>query len=388
MPMGCRVTMACRTNQHRCPATAGHKPGIAEIMKDKPKASPPEATKRRGGKKLTIMDIARLSGVSKKTVSRVINRSGLVKDETRDRIMKVVNEHGYTPDPQARALALRRSHLVALISDQPNPQYIVDMQLGILEGLAPSHYQLVIRPCDRESPTLYDDICEIIQHQKFFGVILTPSISEDDGLIGRLRQIECPYVRIAAVSLDSPENMVETHDYVGAAEAARHIADLGHSRIAHIRGPDTFLSATERLRGFRVGLAEHSLAIEDQYLSRGGYTFESGMSCGEQLLSLPKPPTAVFAGNDEMAVGMYQAVRQAGLRVPEDLSIVGFDDAPIATRIWPTLTTVRLPIQYMGRTAVQLLVSNHDPASMDPPATTSVMPSLIVRGSTAAPTGE
>jgi len=360
---------------------------MTDSKKDDTGGIKPGALRRAAGKKLTITDIARLAGVSKKTVSRVINRSGLVRDETRDKILKVVEEHGYTPDPQARALALRRSQLIALISDQPNPQYIVDIQSGILEGIAPTHYQLVIRPCDRESLTLYDDICEIIQHQKFFGVILTPSISEDDELIGRLRQIECPYVRIAAVSLDSPENMIETHDYVGAAEAARHIAGLGHRRIAHIRGPSTFLSATERLRGFRVGLAEHSLAVEEQYLLRGGYTFESGMLCGEELLSLPMPPTAVFAGNDEMAVGVYQAVRRAGLRVPEDLSIVGFDDAPIATRIWPTLTTVRLPIRHMGRTAVQLLISNHDPVAMEPPVATSVMPSLIVRGSTAAPGG-
>jgi LacI family transcriptional regulator len=338
-----------------------------------------------GGRKMTITDIARLAGVSKKTVSRVINRSGLVKEETRQKIMKVVKEHGYQPDPQARALALRRSHLIALISDQPNPQYVVDIQSGILDGLKGTSYQLVVRPCDRKSPTMYDDICEIIRHQKFFGVILTPSISEDDELIGRLRQIECPYVRIAAISLDAPENMIETHDYVGAAEAARHIADLGHTRIAHIRGPDTFLSAKERLRGFRAGLAEHGLRVEEKYLLSGGYTFESGMACGEQLLALDQPPTAVFAGNDEMAVGVYQAVRRAGLRVPEDLSIVGFDDAPIATRIWPTLTTARLPIVHMGRTAVQLLVSNHDAISMDPPAATSVMPSLIVRGSTAAP---
>jgi len=339
------------------------------------------------GKKLTITDVARLAGVSKKTVSRVINRSGLVKEETRDKILEIVKEHDYQPDPQARALALRRSHLIALISDQPNPQYIVDTQLGILDGLDGTVYQLVIRPCDRQSPTLYDDICEIIRHQKFFGVILTPSISEDDELIGRLRQIECPYVRIAAISLDSPENMIETHDYVGAAEAARHIADLGHRRIAHIRGPDTFLSAKERLRGFRVGLAEHGLTIEEQYLLRGGYTFESGVDCGHKLLELPEPPTAVFAGNDEMAVGVYQSVRRAGLRVPDDLSIVGFDDAPIAARIWPTLTTVRLPIIHMGRIAAQLLVSNHDPMSMEPPSATSVMPSLVVRGSTAAPGG-
>jgi LacI family transcriptional regulator len=335
--------------------------------------------------KLTISDIARMAGVSKKTVSRVINHSGLVRQDTRDKILSVVKEHGYQPDPQARALALRRSHLVALISDQPNPQYIVDIQSGILQALKGTSYQLVVRPCDRSSPTLHDDICEIIALQKFFGVILTPSISEDDELIGRLRQMECPYVRIAAVSLDTPENMIETHDYVGAAEAARHIAELGHKRIAHIHGPNTFLSAAERLRGFRVGLAEFGLRIDEQYLLRGGYTFESGMQCGEKLLQLSRPPTAVFAGNDEMAVGVYQAARRAGLRVPDDLSIVGFDDSPIATRIWPTLTTVRLPIVHMGSIAAQLLVSNYDRMVMEPPSATSVMPSLVVRNSTAPP---
>ena len=350
----------------------------------KPAQAEPQVESSDSGRKLTIMDIARLAGVSKKTVSRVINRSGLVKEATRERILKIVKEHDYQPDPQARALALRRSHLIALISDQPNPQYVVDMQSGILEGLADTSYQLVIRPCDRSSPTMYDDLCEIIRHQKFFGVILTPSISEDDELIGRLRQIKCPYVRIAAVALDAPANMIETHDYVGAAEAARHIAELGHRRIAHIRGPDTFLSAKERLRGFQVGLAEHGLRLDEQLVLSAGYTFESGMECGEQLLSSAEPPTAVFAGNDEMAVGVYQAVRRAGLRVPEDLSIVGYDNAPIATRIWPMLTTVRLPITHMGRTAAQLLVSNYDAMSMEPPSATSVMPSLIVRGSTAA----
>ncbi|MEX2126346.1 MAG: LacI family DNA-binding transcriptional regulator [Woeseia sp.] len=352
---------------------------------EKPLATTETSGRRRStaNPKLTISDIARLANVSKKTVSRVINHSGLVREETRDKIMRVVDKHGYTPDPQARALALRRSYLIALISNQPNPQYIVDIQQGILEAMTGTSYQLVVRPCDRSVPTLHDDICEIVTHQKFFGVILTPSISEDDELIGRLRQIECPYVRIAAVSLDTPDNMIETHDYVGAAEAARHIAALGHTRIAHIHGPDSFLSAAERLRGFKVGLAEYGLRIDPRYLLAGGYTFDSGMECGAQLLALAARPTAVFAGNDEMAVGVYQAARRAGLRIPEDLSIVGFDDSPIATRIWPTLTTVRLPIVHMGRIAAQLLISNHDRLAMEPPGATSVMPSLLVRNSTA-----
>lgn len=351
-----------------------------------PVAEEPSGRRRSSANpKLTISDIARLANVSKKTVSRVINHSGLVREDTREKILGIVAQHGYTPDPQARALALRRSYLIALISNQPNPQYIVDIQRGILEAMTGTSYQLVMRPCDRSLPTLHDDICAIVTHQKLFGVILTPSISEDDELIGRLRQIECPYVRIAAVSLDTPENMIETHDYVGAAEAARHIASLGHMRIAHIHGPDSFLSAAERLRGFRVGLAEFGLRIDPSYLLKGGYTFESGMKCGEQLLAMPDRPTAVFAGNDEMAVGVYQAARRAGLRIPEDLSIVGFDDSPIATRIWPTLTTVRLPIVHMGRIAAQLLISNHDRMAMEPPGATSVMPSLQVRNSAAPP---
>jgi LacI family transcriptional regulator len=345
------------------------------------------AAQTEGGGRLTITDIARMAGVSKKTVSRVINHSGLVKQETRDRILRIVAEHDFRPDPQARALALRRSHLIAFISNQPNPNYIVSMQSGILEAVTGTPYEIVIRPCDRSSPTLYDDIEELVRHQKLFGVILTPSISEDDELIGRLRQLKCPYVRIAAVSLDSPENMIETHDYVGAAEAARHIARLGHRRIAHIRGLETFLSAKERLRGFRVGLAEFGLHIEERYLLTGGYTFESGVECGKALLEMDEPPTAVFCGNDEMAVGVYKAARDAGVRIPDELSVIGFDDSPIAERIWPAMTSVRLPIEHMGRLAAQLLVSNHDRMSMEPPAAMSVMPSLVVRDSTSAPAG-
>lgn len=340
---------------------------------------------RRSGKQLTITDIARMAGVSKKTVSRVINHSGLVKEDTRKRILQIIETHQYQPDPQARALALRRSHLVALISDQPNPQYIVDIQQGILNALASTRYQLIIKPADRSSPDYPDDILDLIRYQKLFGVILTPSISEDEQLVDLLRQADCAYVRVAAIGLDTHEHLIETHDYVGAAEAARHIAGLGHRRIAHIHGPDTFLSATERLRGFRVGLAEYGLRVDEQFLLPGGYTFESGMECAERLLNMDVPPTAVFAGNDEMAVGVYQAVVRAGRRVPDDLSIVGFDDSPMASRIWPMLTTVRLPIEHMGRSAAQLLISNHDRASMEPPAATSVMPRLIVRGSTAAP---
>ncbi len=285
----------------------------------------------------------------------------------------------------AQTLATRHTQQIGLITDQPNPQYVVDMQTGILSGLDESTYQLVVRPCDRGSPTLRDDICRIVRHQRLFGVILTPSISEDEELVEALRSSNCPYVRIAAISLDAEDRMIETHDFVGAAQAARHLAELGHRRIAHVRGPDHFLSSHERLRGFRMGLAVHELHVDDRYVLQGGYTFESGVYCGERLLAMPELPTAVFAGNDEMAVGIYQSARRAGVRIPEDLSIVGFDDGLVAQRICPTLTTVRLPIRYMGTLAAQLLVSANDEASMEPPLATSVIPRLVVRESTAPP---
>jgi len=287
--------------------------------------------------------------------------------------------------PGTRSLAARNTQQIGLVTDQPNPQYVVDMQTGILSGLDESTYQLVVRPCDRASPTLREDICRIVRLQRLFGVILTPSISEDEELAAALRRQNCPYVRIAAVSLDAEDRMIETHDFVGAAQAARYLAELGHRQVAHVRGPDHFLSSHERLRGFRMGLAVHDLNVDDRYILQGGYTFESGVRCGDELLGMSELPTAVFAGNDEMAVGIYQSARRAGVRIPEDLSIIGYDDGLVARRICPTLTTIRLPIPYMGTLAAQLLVSANDEASMEPPLATSVIPRLVVRDSTAPP---
>jgi len=202
-----------------------------------------------------------------------------------------------------------------------------------------------------------------------------------------LRAADCPYVRIASVSLDEPARMVVTNDSLGAAEAARHLAELGHTRVAFISGPDSFRSSHERGRGFAEGLAEHGLKLDPAYVRRGAYTFESGVAAAADLLAAPNPPTAIFAGNDEMAIGVMKAARDAGLDVPFDLSIVGFDDLPMASRVWPNLTTVRLPVRDMGRMAAEKLTARGrglDPATLDQP---EIIPSLVVRDSAAPPRG-
>jgi LacI family transcriptional regulator len=223
------------------------------------RAAPPEGERSR--KRPTINDIARLANVSKKTVSRVINDSPFVREETREKISAIINELGFAPDPQARGLAFRRSFLIGMIYDNPTPQYVVNMQQGILDAMKGTSFELVIRPCNRQDPHFLHDMRAFVERQKLFGVVLPPSVSEDERLIGVLDDINCPYVRIASISLDSPERMVVTHDHIGGVEAARHLVKLGHTRIAHISGPSLFRSAHERRRGFAQGLAETGLKL-------------------------------------------------------------------------------------------------------------------------------
>lgn len=330
--------------------------------------------------KVTINDIARLANVSKKTVSRVLNDHPIVRAETRANVKKIMMEQGYTPDPQARALAFRRSFLIALAYDNPSPQYVVNMQRGILDKLEGSDYQLVLHPVDRGAPGALEKLTRFVERHRPAGVIMPPSVSEDEALCEMLKRQSCPYVRIASRDLDAPERMVRTHDADGATQAARHLASLGHNRIAHIHGPRSFRSAHERLAGFRAGLSEFGLELEAALTVEAGYTFESGVRAANKLLSLANRPTAIFAGNDEMAIGIYTSARKLGLSIPNDLSIIGFDDTPMASRIAPALTTVRLPIRDMGAEAAMSLLRLIK--GMEVTGNKSFLPEIIVREST------
>ena len=334
---------------------------------------------RRG--RFTINDIARLSGVSKKTVSRVINKSPYVKEDTRRRVEEIIAEHDYEPDPQARGLAFRRSFLVGMIYDNPNPQYVVNMQQGVLDALSGTGLELVIRPCNRSDPGLLDGIRTFVELQKLAGVVLPPSVSEDKSLISILRKLDCPYVRIASVPLDVARATVITHDRLGGEAAAVLLAELGHRRIAHISGPPTFRSSFERRAGFIDGLAGFGLALDPELWVEGAYTYESGYECGLALLGRRDRPSAIFTGNDEMATGVYRAAQELGIPIPGALSVVGFDDAPVASRVWPPLTSVRLPIREMGRRAAErLLLLQRDEA--DDAEAIEFQPLLVRRGST------
>lgn len=330
---------------------------------------------------ITINDIARLASVSKKTVSRVINDSPLVRGETRDRVLAVIATHQFRPNPQARALASRTSFLVGLVYDNPSPQYVVSLQRGILDELDATSFQLVLRPGDRADPQFRERVQDFVHQHKPRGLILPPSVSEDEGLVEALRDMGCAYVRIASVMLDAPERMIRTEDARGAELAANHLAALGHRRIAHIHGPNSFRSTHERLAGFRRGLAAAGINLARADIAEGAYTFESGEARADELLRRADRPTAIFAGNDEMAVGVQVAARKVGLSIPQDVSIVGYDDTPIAARVWPPMTTIRVPIREMGRAAARRLLDRDG----DGPSSVSFAPELVIRESAAPP---
>ena len=330
----------------------------------------------------TINDIARMSEVSKKTVSRVLNKSPFVSPDTRAKIEEVIARTGYIPDPQARGLAFRRSFLVGIIFDNPNPQYVVNMQQGILDGLRGLGYELVIHPCDRHSRNYLVDVRNFVDRQKLFGVVLPPSLSEDERLARLLEELKCFYVRIASVPLDRPERMIVSHDRRGGEQAARHLIELGHRRIGFLSGPSTFRSSHERRAGLEDGLAAAGLSLRPDYVSEGAYTFDSGVSAGAALLSLAERPTAVFCANDEMAAGLLQAARRADLRVPQDLSVVGFDDFQLASQVWPALTTLHTPTRDIGRLAARKLLALADAGDAPQIDEESLVMRLVVREST------
>jgi LacI family transcriptional regulator len=335
----------------------------------------------------TINDVARIAGVSKKTVSRVINRSPLLNDDTRKKVEDVIGQLGYVPNPQARALALRRNFLVGLVHDNPNAQTVMNVQQGMLEAIHDSEFEMVVRPVDRGSATMLEDLRHFLERQRLFGVLLMPPISENDAVAKLCTDLGCRYVRMGSAELDAPEHMVASNDREAVREATHYLIAQGHRRIGLVAGPHGFRSARERRLGFEQAMRDAGISLPRSMIAEGNYTFESGLIAAERLLDVVPRPTAIFSSNDEMAAGVIHAACQRGLIVPRDLSVIGFDDTPIAAHMWPPLTTVRWPIASMARSAALKLITgiadNDDDTGVQEPS--MFLSTLIRRGSVSPP---
>lgn len=331
---------------------------------------------------VTINDIARLSGVSKRTVSRVLNESPKVKADTREKVQQVIDELSYRPNVQARGLAARRSYLLGMIYDNPDALYIDEVLRGVLSVCRVSGYELVVHPCDKNSDSLTDEALAFVNRSKLDGVIILPPISEDNDLAGALGKDDVRYVRLAAIALDTADHVVVSNERSAVASMAEYLVALGHRRIGYVAGPEGRKSTRERLEGFCEALAKHGCTPQEDMIVRGAYTFDSGRECGRTLLERPDPPTAIFASNDEMAAGVIFTAHDLGLSVPEDVSVAGFDDSALATRIRPPLTTIRRPVREMARLAATKLIASIAGRNEEARMGMFLDPVLVIRNST------
>jgi LacI family transcriptional regulator len=313
---------------------------------------------KRGASKSqpTINDVAAHAGVSKKTVSRVINGSPLLADKTRQKIEQAIETLGFVPNPQARALALRRNFLVALLHDNPNAQTVLNFEKGVLSAIKTSDFALVVRPVERDSDELMQDIQSFLERQRPWGAMLLPPISERDDIARLCERLGVRYVRVGSAILDLPDRCVASNDQQVVEQATRQLISLGHRRIGFVRGPRGFRSAHEREAGFLAALDAAGLPLPNKYRAEGNYRYESGVDAGRKLLTQKQPPTAVFCSNDEMAAGLLNVAHGLKIDVPAQLSVVGFDDSPTAQHMWPPLSTIRWPIFDMGIVAARKLL--------------------------------
>jgi len=330
----------------------------------------------------TISDVAEAAGVSIKTVSRVFNEEPNVREETRQRVLQMVAELDYHPNIAARSLAGRKSFLVGLLYDNPCANYILGLQSGSLDRLRGDRWRLLVVPCE-DSATLGGKSVSMVRATGVGGVILTSPICDNPEVLDELIAARIPLVRIAPagnVGVDAVAPSVGIDDRSAAAEITRHLIDLGHRRIAIIRGDATHSSNNKRWEGFRQALDEAGLELHPDLIGHGLYTFESGLEAARGLLDRPHRPTAIFAQNDDMAAGAIIAAGERGITVPRELSVVGFDDSQIASTVWPRITTIRQPIRAMAQAATDALLKILE-GSHRPPEHRVMPYELIVRDS-------
>lgn len=306
--------------------------------------------------KITITDVAEHAGVSIKTVSRVLNREPNVSPETRKRVEQAIASLRYAPNPYARGLAGNRAFVIGLLYDNPCSSYVIDIQRGALKVCQREHHDLLIHPCNFESSDLAAEVGPLLRQSKVDGFLLTPPLSDHKSLLAALRATDAPFTRVSPGDHAEAERSVFTNDRESCAEMTAYLVSLGHTSIAFIIGDPNHKAVAERYRGYADGLKSAGLPLDPRLVKQGFNTFQSGMQCGLEFLQEDSRPTAIFASNDEMAIGVMRVAHQAGLRIPADLSVVGFDDIPMGQHLFPALTTIRQPVEALAMKATELLL--------------------------------
>jgi LacI family transcriptional regulator len=333
----------------------------------------------------TIDDVAKLAGVSIKTVSRVFNRVPHVRPTTHDRVIAAAEALQYQPNLSARQLASQRSFLVGMLYQEPDPanenDYVTAVQSGSLQACRDCGYHLLINPCRADRPELSHDVFGL--SRQVDGLIVLQPLSDSQALNEFLLEHRIPCVRVSQRPYGGLP-WISVADVDAADEMTEHLLQLGHRRIGFIMGLPDHGQSHDRLAGYRRALERHDLGFDDDLVEQGRFDYESGRSCARNLLSAATPPTAIFASNDPMAMGVLSAAHELGLDVPRQLSVAGFDDSPLARHAWPPLTTVHQPIAEVARLATEELMRQLQGRS-DRDSHHCLRAELVRRASTARP---
>ncbi|MEV5885347.1 LacI family DNA-binding transcriptional regulator [Streptomyces sp. NPDC052020] len=333
-----------------------------------------------GAPKVTITEIAREAGVSVPTVSRVVNGRSDVSPATRARVEDLLHRHGYRRRPAANGT---RAVLFDLVFNDLDSPWAVEIIRGVEEVAHEAGVGTVVSAIHDRAGSARQWMTNL-RARPSDGVILVTSVLEP-GIHDELRRLGVPLVVIDPAGSPAAEApAVGATNWTGGMAATEHLLQLGHRRIGFIGGPPRLLCSRARLDGYRAALDVAGVAVDNALTVPGDFYHESGFTGAERLLDLDDPPTAIFAASDQMALGAIEALRRRGLRVPEDMSIVGFDDLPEVRWCAPPLTTVRQPLSDMGKLAARMLLDLAREVEPTSPRV-ELATELVVRASTAPP---
>lgn len=339
-------------------------------------------------KAVTISDVAAHAGVSPMTVSRVINAEKNVREETRDQVLKSIDALNYKPNLSARALAGNKSYRLALLYGNPSAFYLSELLVSALEEISKHGHQLLVHKVSEEGDekTVTESLSNLTG--QYDGVIVPPPLSDFPSVRDFLHRNDIPAAFLSGLDGNGRSRKLCIDDYEAAKELTSYLIGLGHKKIAFIKGNPNQYSSGERLRGFKDAMTEHSIGVEKGFIAPGLFTYKSGLKAARKLLALPTPPTAIFASNDDMAAATLAVAASRGLEVPKELSVAGFDDSPLASAVFPRLTTVKQPLSEMAAEAISALLDmvSVSGAHKKEPLQRVTMEFRLVRGaSTAAP---
>ena len=331
----------------------------------------------------TIKDVAIAAGVSLKTVSSVINNESGVADETRRQIQTVIRELGYVPNISAQRLKSGRATAFTLVLPRVESPFASKLLSHVLAEARRRGYSVLIVEADSTHPAGRDIIERGINRRQSDGLLIAPPGGDSLDMLNILQENGMPYVVITPHFLDRVPLFVDVTDRAGSEELVRYLISLGHRRIAHVGG-GSLRFAQERLAGYTQALTNAGIPIDADMIRHGDTQVESGRTIALDLLTRPDRPTAFFAANDEMAVGVMMAAWHLGLHLPEDVSVAGFDDVPIAQQVFPPLTTVIQPIDQMVKASIDMLIDAINERTPEH-AHVQIPTRLVIRDSCVAP---